>query len=123
VLRRRVSSHGMITSALLGDSQILKETEIYREDWAIHALMGIIKGRALDVYLHRFGKKGNPTCECGYGKETVEHYLLGCRKYREQRKTLRKNVGVGRMKTRILLGNIKVLKHAVEYITATGRLG
>jgi hypothetical protein len=77
---------------------------------------------ALNVYLYRFGKKGSPTCECGCGKEIVEHYLLEYRKYREQRKTLRRNVGMGRMKTRFLLGNIKALKHTIEYITATGRL-
>ena len=77
---------------------------------------------ALNGYLHRFGKKSSSTCECGYGKETVEHYLLECRKYREQRKMLRKNVGMGRMKVRILLGNTKVLKHMMEYITTMGRL-
>jgi ribonuclease HI len=76
----------------------------------------------LNGYLHRFGKKNSPTCECGYGKETVEHYLLECRKYREQRKVLRKSVGMGRMKSRILLGNIKILKHTVEYIATTRRL-
>ena len=32
---------------------------------------------ALNGYLYRFGKKSSPTCECGYGKETVEHYFLG----------------------------------------------
>ena len=77
---------------------------------------------ALNGYLHRFGKMDSSTCECGQGKETVEHYLLECRKFREQRKVLRRNVGNGRMKTRILLGNAKILKHTVEYITATGRL-
>ena len=76
----------------------------------------------LNGYLHRFGKKNSPICECGYGKETVEHYLLECRKYREQRKVLRKNVGMGRMKSRILLGNTKILKHTVEYIATTRRL-
>ena len=38
----------------------------------------------LNDYLHRFGKKDSPTCECGHGKETVEHYLLECPNYREQ---------------------------------------
>ena len=30
---------------------------------------------------------------CGYGKETVEHVILECPNYKEQRKELRKNVG------------------------------
>jgi hypothetical protein len=63
-----------------------------------------------------------PYCECGCGKETVEHYLLECPKHWEQRKTLRKNVGTGRMKMRILLGDIKMIKHTMEYITTTRRL-
>src|SRR5437667_1498082 len=38
----------------------------------------------LNHYLHRFGKRYSPYCECGTGKETVEHYLLECRRYKEQ---------------------------------------
>lgn len=30
----------------------------------------------LNRYLHRFGKKNSPICECGHRKETVEHHLL-----------------------------------------------
>ena len=43
----------------------------------------------LNHYLHRFDIKNTPYCDCGYGKETVQHYLLECRNYREQRKKLR----------------------------------
>ena len=43
----------------------------------------------LNHYLHRFGINGSPYCDCGYGKETVEHYLLECRNYKEPRKRLR----------------------------------
>ena len=76
----------------------------------------------LNKYLHRFGKRSSPYCECGYGKETVEHYLMECRNYKEQRKALRKNVGLGRMKLHEILGNAKIIKHTMEYTKATKRL-
>src|SRR5215471_6735081 len=31
---------------------------------------------ALNRYLHRFGKMNTPYCQCGYGKEIMEYYLL-----------------------------------------------
>ena len=76
----------------------------------------------LNQYLHRFGKTGSPYCECGYGKETVEHYLLECNKYKEQRKRLRKEVGVGKMKVGVLLGDPKMIKHMLTFVKETGRL-
>ena len=74
---------------------------------------------SLNHYLHRFKIKDSPYCDCGYGKETVEHYLLECRKYNEQRKTLRKEVGPGRMRTEKLLGYPKLIKHTMQYVIAT----
>ena len=76
----------------------------------------------LNRYLHRFGIKNTPYCQCGYGKETVEYYLLECRKFREQRKKLRKEVGSVKMRVARLLGDTKLIKHTVEFINATGRL-
>jgi ribonuclease HI len=32
----------------------------------------------LNKCLHRFGRRSSPYCKCGYGKETVEHYLMEC---------------------------------------------
>ena len=76
----------------------------------------------LNMYLHRFNISDSPYCECGYGKETVEHYLLECRTHKEERKKLRKEAGTGKMKIQVLLGNSKVLKHTMQYITNTKRL-
>src|SRR5436190_19044708 len=76
----------------------------------------------LNRYLHRFGIKNSPYCQCGYGKETVEHYLLECRNYREQRKKLRREVGTGKMRVETLLGEQMTIKHTLEYIKETGRL-
>ena len=76
----------------------------------------------LNHYLHRFGKTTSPYCKCGYGKETVEHYLLECRKYKEQRKRLRKEVGMEKMKVGILLSDPTKIKHTMTFIKETGRL-
>ena len=76
----------------------------------------------LNHYLHRFGINESPFCECGYGKETVEHFLLECRKYKEQRKKLREAAGTGNMKVGILLGDPSKIRHTMAYIKETGRL-
>jgi ribonuclease HI len=76
----------------------------------------------LNRYLHRFGITNSAYCQCGYGKETVEHYLLECRNFREQRKKLRKEIGTAKMRVARLLGDTKLLEYTVEYIKATGRL-
>jgi len=69
--------------------------------------------------MHRFKIKDSPYCECGNGKETVEHYLLECRKYNEQRKKLRREVGPGRMRIEKLLGYPKLVKHTLEFVANT----
>ena len=61
-------------------------------------------------------------CECGEGKETPEHFLLVCKRYKEDRKLLRKKVGFEGMNVRYLLGNRKAIKHTMEFITGMGRL-
>ena len=65
---------------------------------------------ALNSYLHRFGKRNSPTCECGYGKETVEHYLLECRKYKEQRRIAAKERWYGENESQNIIGKCKDAK-------------
>ena len=60
-------------------------------------------------------------CECGAEKETVEHYLLNCEMYDEERDKLRRRVGIQGMNIAMLLGNPKIIKETVEYIERTGR--
>ena len=62
-----------------------------------------------------------PECECGGEKETVEHFLLNCELYDEERDALRRKVGVQGMKCSTLLGDNKMVKYTVEYIKKTGR--
>ena len=60
-------------------------------------------------------------CECGAEKETVDHYLLNCELYDEERDALRRKVGIQRMKISTLLGDNKIIKETIEYIEKTGR--
>ena len=75
----------------------------------------------LNLYLHRFGFKESPYCKCRYRKENVEHYLIECRNYKEQRKKLHKDVGMGKMKMDILLGDPSMIKHTMTVINAICR--
>jgi ribonuclease HI len=75
----------------------------------------------LNKYLHRFKKRDDPKCECGR-VETVEHFLMECHRYVEQRNELRKSVGLGRMNVARLLGDINAVKDTVKYIGATRRM-
>jgi hypothetical protein len=63
----------------------------------------------------------DPQCECGEGAETVSHYLLLCATYDEERDTLRKEVGFGSMRVGKLLGDLKNVKHTLEFVKSTGR--
>ena len=77
---------------------------------------------ALNNYFYRFGKRGSPYCECGYGKETVQHFLLECRNYRAERKSLREKVGTGRMKLIKLFGDPTNVRLTMDFVESTGRL-
>ena len=60
-------------------------------------------------------------CECGAERETIEHYLLNCELYDEERDALRRNVGIQAMTISTLLGDDKIVRKTVEYIEKTGR--
>ena len=78
-------------------------------------------GFVLNEYLYRFNKIETPECECGAEKETVDHFLLRCQLYDEERDMLRRKVGAEGMITSVLLGDRKIIKETVEYIEKTGR--
>ena len=75
----------------------------------------------LNKYLHRFKLKTSPYCECGYGQETVEHYLMECPRFIKERKELRVKVRSKGMSIERLLGDPKFVKHTMEYVKVTGR--
>ena len=76
----------------------------------------------LNSYLYRFNIVESAECKCHEGKETVEHFLLVCKRYTEERKILRKRVGLEGMKVRHLLGDKKAIKHTMKFINNTKRL-
>ena len=58
---------------------------------------------------------------CGYEKETVEHFLVECPSFWEERRELREKVGEGKMRVAILLGEHKAISATMEYIAKTRR--
>lgn len=46
----------------------------------------------LNESLARVGYVDSPECECGYEKEDINHYVLHCNKYTEERKELKSNL-------------------------------
>ena len=75
----------------------------------------------LNEYLYRCNKIEPPKCECGAEKETVEHYLLNCELYDEERDVLRRRVGAQGMRPSILLGDSQTIQDTMDYIEKTGR--
>src|SRR6266496_2105488 len=71
---------------------------------------------SLNKYLNHIHKIDNPTCECRGSEETVQHYLLRCELFDEQRNRLRKEVGVEGMRVEKLLGDPKLIKNTIKYI-------
>ena len=77
----------------------------------------------LNSYLHRFNLADSPFCDCGTGQETVEHFLLECPLYREQRTKLRNNAGTTNMRVDALLGTSEVILKCTEgFINDTERI-
>ena len=76
----------------------------------------------LNGYLSKVKKIESAKCDyCGYEKETVEHFLLECPQFQEQRIILRRKVGTRQMVMASLLGNKEVAKATLEYVTSTRR--
>jgi Zn ribbon nucleic-acid-binding protein len=75
----------------------------------------------LNHYLWKFKKVESVECEmCGYEKETVEHFLVECPYFWEERHELRRKVGTRRMKMAVLLADKNTISATMEYISATG---
>ena len=61
----------------------------------------------------------DPQCECQQGEETVQHYLLECTKWNQQRDILGAYRDRG---LRDILESREGSQKAVEFLLATGRL-
>ena len=77
----------------------------------------------LNKYRHRHQIVDDPTCQqCNNGNiETVEHYLLRCATYTEERHELRKAVGIRGMRMDRLLERRQLVAKTLEYVEKTGR--
>jgi ribonuclease HI len=97
-------------------------------------LTGLRLGHAgVRSYLHRFGMADHPMClHCGV-EDTIEHFLLSCRRFSRERQSLissARALGILRPSVRVLLGggnfrrNVQhaIIKATVAYLTQTNRL-
>jgi ribonuclease HI len=78
----------------------------------------------LNQYLHKFKQQGNPSCECQEGIESVEHFLLTCHRYDNERKELEKALkplNLLPLKTSIL-NNPSAFEAIAKYCNNTWRL-
>src|SRR5271154_6870552 len=78
---------------------------------------------SLNQYLYRMGIEESPRCsQCTNGGiEDVEHFLIRCTKFDQQRAELIKKVGIGGMEAEKLLGDPDFTKHTLEFVENTGR--
>jgi hypothetical protein len=75
---------------------------------------------SLNGYLKWFNIVNNAIYSgCGDAEEMVHHFLMVCRKYEKLRDRMRKEVGVGGMKTVKLLGDSRRIKDTVKFIEGT----
>lgn len=88
----------------------------------------------LNVYLHRIGASATDQCECGQAQETVNHFLLRCRKWTAQRVEMLQCTTADRGNISMYLGgkaltdaerwvpNMEAVRATIRFTIATGRL-
>ncbi|QRV88257.1 hypothetical protein RhiJN_16275 [Ceratobasidium sp. AG-Ba] len=77
----------------------------------------------LNAYLHRFGHAESANCPaCDQRAETVEHYLMHCPVYEQERQ--RRNIAFPASANSLstLLSSKEAVRHLIAYIRETGRL-
>ena len=109
--------------------------------WATHSARAVETALArlrishveLNSYLHRFNQSDTPLCQTCNTPETVDHYLLTCRRYAQNRRKLSnclQEKGISSISKKILLGGgnykpteQKLITEAVgTYLKKTRRL-
>ena len=87
----------------------------------------------VNKYLYRVGLKDTPMCDLCGAEETIEHYILECPGYSQQRDHLLeycKKLGVRDVNLKVLLGGEEkyknscrdILRCLLKYIVSTGRV-
>ena len=74
----------------------------------------------LNAYLHRIGVVDSPKCVHCDERESVEHYLLLCRRYTKERTQLRRELGRTPLNLITLLGHAHV-GALMRFVQATNR--
>jgi ribonuclease HI len=77
---------------------------------------------ALNAYLFRINQTPSPLCECGRAPESVQHFLLSCPLWQQQRIILQRNCGTAWSDFRILLNTPILIPHVLKYTLDTQRL-
>ena len=70
------------------------------------------------AYLHRIGKADSPLCTCG-AKQTPEHLLISCQRYRKDRKLLCEELDTNHLNLPLLLHTTKGIKATLAFISRT----
>lgn len=77
----------------------------------------------LNKHLNRIGVVESPKCtNCKTFDETVEHYLLHCGAYRQERMEMKREIRGRTKDIGRLLGNPKNAEAVINYVIKTGRL-
>ena len=77
----------------------------------------------LNSHLCRIKVMDSARCpRCNKYEETVEHFLLHCEAYKQERRTLKRKVKGGLKKIRRVLGDHRNAQAVVDYVFETGRL-
>lgn len=109
-----------------------------KQKWISDALNTLEKGQAaaifqlrcghcpLQKFLHHLGAEENDRWETCSARETPEHFLIYCKKYRTQRQEFWRQLKEDNIKVEFnsatkLLDTPKVFPHLAQYIQATGR--
>lgn len=87
----------------------------------------------LNGYLHQIGMAESELCDCGAAKETVQHFLFRCTRWRDQRNILMQQTETRRGDLSFFLGgkaasdpekwqpNMEAVRATIQYVMATGR--
>ena len=70
------------------------------------------------IIIHRIGKADSPLCTCG-AKQTPEHLLISCQRYRKDRKLLCEELDTNHLNLPLLLHTTKGIKATLAFISRT----
>ncbi|MBW0472683.1 hypothetical protein O181_012398 [Austropuccinia psidii MF-1] len=101
---------------------------LHKQEKAITSVIHQLRSEhvTLNAYLHRIGARGDPLCEICKQTETVRHFLSHCRRYKAQRKKMKTDLRLNKIKfkpedMRGTLDNPGAIAHLSKFILDSGR--